>query len=99
MKFTVVGRDDCPWCKEATDLLSKTPYEYEYFNITERSHPLRFFLKSLGLNTVPQIWFGDELIGGYTDLKDHIDDSTQLDLFYDEFLRSDTYHEAVDLKH
>lgn len=86
MKFTVVGRDDCPWCKEATDLLSKTPNEYEYFNITQRDHPLRFFLKSLGLKTVPQVWHGDELIGGYTELKEYLGDLNQLDMFADSWL-------------
>lgn len=89
-KFTVVGRDDCPWCKEATLLLSKLPYEYEYINITQRDHPLRFFLKSLGLKTVPQIWHGAELIGGFSDLKDYLDDHAQLDLFADEWLHNPT---------
>lgn len=54
MKFKIYSRDDCKFCKDAKDFLTGMDYEFE-----EEEQPT---------GTVPQIYLGEEYIGGYTEL-------------------------------
>ncbi len=62
----VYGKDDCVWCKEAVQYLKATNREYTYIDIYEPG--VLEFLFAKKLKTVPQIFIGDTLIGGYSDL-------------------------------
>ena len=79
----IVTKSDCPWCDKAKDLLA----DYEiFFNevSVDFNDELRTILKAFGQTTVPQIFFGHEHIGGYTELKQYLekqdDDDDQFEL-------------------
>lgn len=69
--FTILTKNDCPWCDKAKDLLKEMKVPYGAFNYTD--HPVIILLmKKANLKTVPQIWTntpdGNTYIGGYEDL-------------------------------
>lgn len=57
----------CGYCQMAKRLLYKLGMEFEEVDITE-DEATREWLKAEGMRTVPQIWFGDEHVGGYNEL-------------------------------
>lgn len=80
-KFTVFTRNACAFCTAAKETLRSLGYEYDEININtnpERADEL--FRRSPGLKgrpfTVPQIFVGDHLIGGYTELRDAVQNKT-----------------------
>jgi len=76
-KFKVYGRDSCPFCEKALELLAGS--EVEYVDTRKDLSGAKFsdyFLKEYGrkVTTVPQIFLVDEqedltYVGGYEDLK------------------------------
>jgi glutaredoxin len=72
--YTVFGRQDCPWCDKATDLLEQKGQGYSYYGI-ESDPWVRPILKKAGYTTVPVIFDnnGNE-IGGYAELEKHLND-------------------------
>ena len=73
--FVIIGKENCPWCDKAKELIEEEGFTFAYFNIggTEEDR-LRIFLKSLNLATVPQIFVeGGAYVGGYDDLKNAFD--------------------------
>lgn len=60
--YKIVGTETCEWCERAKNVLARCNQEYEYETITMSE------AKERGYKTVPQIWKGDNHIGGYTDL-------------------------------
>jgi glutaredoxin 3 len=67
-KVTVYSKDYCPFCDRAKDLLSRKGVAFDAIEL--QNHPGEFEkLKArTGLMTVPQIFIGETLIGGYTDM-------------------------------
>lgn len=68
--ITVYGRDNCPHCVQAKYLLEEGEYPFEYRNVVsdiEAFADLRE--KAPEARSVPQIFIGDEHIGGFMDLK------------------------------
>ena len=66
--YVVIGKDNCPWCEKAKELLADTGNVFEYFDIN-KDPAMRHFLVSSGLSTVPQVYLDGELVGGFDDLK------------------------------
>lgn len=66
--FLVYTKPDCKWCVLAKHLLSDIGWFYAEVDVT-KDQQARDRLKELGLRTVPQIWFGDEHIGGFANLE------------------------------
>jgi glutaredoxin 3 len=58
---------DCPYCEKAEALLSYLGVRYSKTVLNTTAKKDAF--KASGFTTVPQIWFGDRHIGGYTELK------------------------------
>ena len=69
--FKVYGKPNCPWCVRAEDKLDSLNKEYEKVDVSEDENA-RNFLKEQGFKTVPQIYHGDEYIGGYEELADYL---------------------------
>ena len=65
MKAQVYGRENCPYCVKAKDLLEQKEIDFEYTGIDKDG-----LSKLCGkeISTVPQIFLDGELIGGYTEL-------------------------------
>jgi GrxC family glutaredoxin len=58
----------CPWCQRAKGLLDKNGIEYTEVDVTEDRALQTQMIERSGRKTVPQIFFGDEHIGGFDDL-------------------------------
>jgi GrxC family glutaredoxin len=58
----------CPWCQRAKGLLDKHGIEFTEVDVTEDVELQKEMIERSGRQTVPQIFFGDEHIGGFEDL-------------------------------
>jgi glutaredoxin len=65
---TVYGRMGCSFCVRAKLLLEQTGAEVEYVDLSEHIDEQRTLSERTGMYTMPQVFVGDELIGGYDDL-------------------------------
>jgi glutaredoxin 3 len=63
----IISTLDCPNCEKAERLLTELGVRYKK-DVLNTEAKKKAFLSS-GFVTVPQIWFGNRHIGGYTDLK------------------------------
>lgn len=70
-KFIMISKDDCPWCEKAKDLITQKGGQYAERNIGDPLFGTEYkrVLKENRLTTVPQIWYDEVYIGGYTDLE------------------------------
>lgn len=65
----VYGTRFCPYCVAAKQLLDAKGLVYQYIAV-DNDHDLRENIsKRSGQRTVPQIWIGEQHIGGFTDLR------------------------------
>jgi glutaredoxin 3 len=58
----------CPYCVRAKDLLKRKGIPFEEINLDGRDDELAELRDKTGMRTVPQIFIGDRLIGGFTEL-------------------------------
>ncbi len=68
----------CPYCDRAKALLKSKGVDYKEINLDGKDDELNALRERTGMRTVPQIFIGDELVGGYTDLA-ALDASGELD--------------------
>ena len=79
----VFSRPVCAFCTQAKELLKKAGFEYEEYMLGDSMKTLgenkyqvtpEQFFEMIGktVRTVPQITWNDELIGGYTDLREKL---------------------------
>ena len=67
--FRMYTTQTCPYCRRAKALLKDRGFEFEEILIDSSDDEAWEKLeKQSGMQTVPQIWFRDQLIGGYSDL-------------------------------
>lgn len=73
MSYTIYTKSTCVYCKRAKDLLDLLGEDYQEFNI-EQDDLRTVMNERLGYEarTVPQIWYGDTHIGGFTELSAYI---------------------------
>ena len=72
MKAIVWSKDQCPFCDQAKNLLKLKGIEYEERNIN-RDWTREQLLEAVpGARTVPQIFLDGKLVGGFTDLRQHL---------------------------
>lgn len=64
----VFGRPTCLFCVRAKLLLWWRGVPYTWIDVTGRDELRAELLRVTGRKTVPQIFFGERSIGGYTDL-------------------------------
>jgi len=71
--WVIVTRDQCNFCDTAKAMMKGAGIPYVEYNVQSGSSKwVLTLLKMSGLTTVPQIFKPDgELIGGYTELKEH----------------------------
>jgi glutaredoxin 3 len=72
MKAIVWSKDNCPYCVQAKNLLQMKGIEYEERNIQKDWTKEQLLEAVPGARTVPQIFLGEELIGGFDKLKAHL---------------------------
>jgi len=69
MQVVVWSKNNCPYCDMAKKLLKQKGVDYEERNINAGNWTKEDLLGANPLaRTMPQIFFGDECIGGYNEL-------------------------------
>jgi glutaredoxin 3 len=65
---TIYTTDFCGYCLRAKALLDKHEVPYVETDVTGDHERRSWLVETTGRRTVPQIFFGDEPIGGYDEL-------------------------------
>lgn len=68
----------CPFCIRAKSFLDSKNVEYEEVVLDGKDDELQQLRERTGQRTVPQIFVGDEMIGGFTEMME-LDHSGELD--------------------
>ena len=77
MKAIVWSKTPCPYCDQAKALLKQRGIEYEERNITEGTWTREQLLEAVpNARTVPQIFLDEQLIGGFNELRQHLQNQT-----------------------
>jgi len=67
--FTVYTINNCPYCVRAKNLLTSLGHNFTEILISTDDDNARIELgKKTGMKTMPQIFYGEKLIGGFSDL-------------------------------
>ncbi|MBV1789543.1 GrxA family glutaredoxin [Marinobacterium sp. D7] len=68
-RITIFGREGCGFCRRAKELCEQRELEYRYIDIHVEGISKADLEKTIGkpVETVPQIFCGQEYIGGYTE--------------------------------
>jgi glutaredoxin 3 len=72
MKATVWSKDHCPFCDQAKALLTQQGIEFEERKIGHGYTKEQLLEAVPTARTVPQIFLDDKLIGGFTELRSHL---------------------------
>jgi len=72
MKATVWSKDHCPFCDQAKNLLKMKGIEFEEKKIGHGYTKEQLLEAVPTARTVPQIFLDDQLIGGFTELRTHL---------------------------
>ena len=81
------ARQDCDWCVQAIGLLNKEHLSYSVFGMDEEPELLEAAKKNFKWETIPIIFEicmdgTTKLIGGFTDLEQHLEERKENDLVY-----------------
>jgi glutaredoxin 3 len=71
-------KDPCPYCVRAKAFLNEKGVQVEEIDLTDDFETLNRLKNETGWRTVPMIFIGEKLVGGYSDLK-ALDDEGKLD--------------------
>ncbi len=66
--ITVYTKDYCPYCIKAKNLLSSLGATYEEIDISATPEVIMELAKKSGMRTLPQIFVGDECLGGFDNI-------------------------------
>jgi len=72
MKATVWSKYHCPYCDQAKALLKSKGIQFEEKKIGDGYTKEELLEAVPGARTVPQIFLDDKLIGGFTELRTHL---------------------------
>lgn len=70
-RITIFGRPGCGFCTRAKQLCEQKDLDFRYIDIYEENISKADLEKTIGkpVETVPQIFIGQNHIGGYTELE------------------------------
>ena len=71
-KVIVYTGPNCGYCVQAKNLLNQRNIEFEEKPIAEGTNLNEMLTLSGGMRTVPQIFFNERHIGGYTELREEL---------------------------
>jgi glutaredoxin 3 len=72
MKAVVWSKNACPFCDQAKNLLKLKGIEFEERNISTDWTREQLLEAVPDARTVPQIFLDEQLIGGFTELRKHL---------------------------
>lgn len=65
---TLYVTNSCPYCRQAERFLDSKGVKYKAVDVTEDQAMRERLVELTGQRTVPQIFIGEESIGGYSDM-------------------------------
>ena len=76
-KFKIYSKDNCVYCKLSKMLMKRHNYEYEEILLNDDKKRRDFYIKVSDeedaiIDTMPQIYYDNEYIGGYDNFKEYI---------------------------
>lgn len=74
----IYSKTYCPYCDRAKALLKSKNVSFEEIKVDDQPELYAQLKQKTGLMTVPQIFIGEKLVGGYTDLA-ALDEKGELD--------------------
>lgn len=72
MKAVVWSKDACPFCDQAKNLLKSKGIEFEERNVSKEWTKEQLLEAVPNARTLPQIFLDSALIGGFTELRKHL---------------------------
>lgn len=72
MKAIVWSKNACPYCDQAKSFLKMKGIEYEERNINKDWTKEQLLESVPTARTLPQIFLNGQLVGGFTELKKHL---------------------------
>ena len=72
MQAVVWSKDSCPFCVQAKALLESKGIEFEERNVSQDWTKEQLLEAVPTARTLPQIFLNDKLIGGFTELRRHL---------------------------
>jgi glutaredoxin-related protein len=72
LKAIVWSKNQCPYCVQAKNLLESKGIDYEERNINENYTKEQLLEAVPTARTLPQIFIDDNYIGGFTELRQHL---------------------------
>lgn len=73
-----IGESECPWGRKAVNLLSERDIAFEDVQLRSREEVDAFKVQHQ-VTTTPQIFFGEERIGGYQDLAERLQANVKME--------------------
>lgn len=67
--ITMYSTEPCPFCSQAKALLERRGLEFEEINLSKDPEGRAELAARTGMMTFPQVFVGDELVGGFDDLQ------------------------------
>lgn len=71
-KITVYHKGYCPYCRGARQMLEAAGLKYTAIDVTDDKVAFAEMVARSGRRTVPQIFFGEQHIGGFDDLQQYV---------------------------
>lgn len=76
---TIYSLDNCPYCEKAKALLHARGIEFHEIKVDRgNASEVQALVQKTGMKTFPQIFFGEKLVGGYSEL-DELDRNGGID--------------------
>jgi len=72
MQAVVWSKDACPFCVQAKALLESKGIEFEERNVSKDWTKEQLLEAVPNARTLPQIFLDDKLVGGFTELRKHL---------------------------
>ena len=72
MQAVVWSKDSCPFCLQAKALLESRGIKFEERNVSKDWTREQLLAAVPTARTLPQIFLDDKLIGGFTELRKHL---------------------------
>ena len=72
MKAIVWSKNACPFCDQAKNLLKSKGIEFEERNVSKDWTKEQLLEAVPNARTLPQIFLDDKLVGGFTELRKHL---------------------------
>ena len=68
-EIKVYSTEPCPFCSQAKALLERRGLQYDEINLSKDPEGRAELAARTGMMTFPQVFVGEELIGGFTELQ------------------------------